>query len=357
MQTKETILFDLQTDMLTSYGPELFREGVTVGEAAVLLYGPYAELPAGNWVVRVAGQVVSNGRCYVDATVAGGHLVLGEATWSEQFCTFRIESAFPLVGLEIRVHAAAGSTVSIDEVRIERWFGANRKRSFSLVDRMGLSLFLDPTSLVDRAIIDLGSWDKDHLDYMIQNALKYARSSRNMVFLDIGAYFGIYSMVMARTSLFNKIVAFEADQLNFRQLCANLLPNDPSCFIEPRYIAVSDRPGEAMFESSLFHPEGNRGGVGINEQGTRMDADKLVVATDAIDNLVPLEGRKIFAKIDVEGHELKVVAGMRQTIARNQVFLQIETFDQTHELTQLMTDMGCRLMHQIGHDFYFTNFE
>lgn len=357
MQTKETILFDLQADMRTNYGPELFRAGVTVTENSVLMYGPYVELSAGKWLIRVAGDIVPTGRCHVDATVSGGQLILGEGEWSEGFWAFRIDCAFPLRDLEIRVHAASGSFVRIDEVRAERWIGPNRKRSFSLVERMDLSLFLDRTSLVDRAVIDLGSWDKDHLDYMIQNALKSARSSRDMVFLDIGSYFGIYSLLMARTNLFNKIVAFEADVLNFRQLCANLLLNDPHCFIEPRFIAVSDGPGEAMFESSLFHPDGNRGGVGVNEEGTRADGDKRVVLTDAIDNLLPLEGKKVFAKIDVEGHELKVLAGMRQTIARNKVFLQVETFLQQRELAEIMAAAGCRLVHQIGDDYYFTNLE
>lgn len=356
MQTREIITFDLLTDMRSNYGPDLFAGGVTAGENTVLLYGPYARLPAGRWTVKVSGHIVPNGHCHVDATVAGGNLTLGGCSWSGDHCTFDIESAFPLEGFEVRVHAASGSSVAVDAVTVERAVDARGQRSFSLVNRMDLSLFLDPSSLVDRAIIDIGSWDKDHLEYMIQNAFKYANSSRDLVFLDIGSYFGLYSMVMARTNLFGKVMAFEADALNFRQLCANLLVNDPLCCIEPRFIAVSDGPGEAMFESSLFHPDGNRGGVGVNEEGARTDHDKTIVATNAIDNLAPLDGKKVFAKIDVEGHEIKVLQGMLEMIAKNKVFLQIETFLQLREVSELMISAGCRLEHRIGDDYYFTNF-
>lgn len=357
MQTKETITFDLLKDMRSNYGPELFGSGVIAGENTVLLFGPYATLAAGRWTVSVSGEVAPSEHCYVDATIGGGALTLGVGTLVGDRCTFDVEGAFPLDRFEVRVHAASGSSVRIDNVSVERQIDPRRQRSFSLVDRMQLSLFLDPTSLVDRAVIDIGSWDKDHLDYMIQNTQKYAQSPGDLVFLDIGSYFGLYAMVLARTNLFGKVVAFEADVLNFRQLCANLLLNDPLCFIEPRFIAVSNGPGEAMFESSLFHPEGNRGGVGVNEEGSRADADKKVVATDSIDNLVPLVGKKIFAKIDVEGHELKVLDGMRQTIARNKVFLQVETFLQLREVSQIMDSLGCTLTNRIGDDYYFTNFE
>jgi hypothetical protein len=112
-----------------------------------------------------------------------------------------------------------------------------------------------------------------------------------------------------------------------------------------------------MFESSLDHPDGNRGGVGINELGTLACVDKRLEKKDKIDSLVPLEGRTIFAKIDVEGHELRVLSGMERTIAQNKVFIQVETFFQLPELERIMQSMGCRLINRIDDDYFFTNIE
>lgn len=354
MYTKEEIFFDLNKDMRTSYGPRLFQEGVVVDENAILLYGPYATLPSGRWVVSVSGHVDSVGRCYVDAAAESGNLILGGGNWSNELCTFEIESSFPLRAFEVRVYADSGAFVRVDRVSVEQKVDPRQRRTFASFDRMGLSLLLDSTSLVDRAIIETGAWEQPHIDYMRESAFKYANSSRNLVFLDVGSYFGIYSLLMSRTNLFNKIVAFEADVLNFRQLCANLLLNDPTCLIEARNVAVSDDAGAVMFESSLHHPD-NRGGVGINEQGTLACVDKRQIKKDRIDSLVPVEGKIVFAKVDVEGHELNVLRGMRQTIANNKILVQVETFYQLPEVTELMNEMGCHLVNKIGDEYFFSN--
>lgn len=357
MYTREAIVFDPLADMHTSYGPELFKNGVIVGENATVMFGPYVSLPAGKWTVRVAGQITPNGRCYVDAATGQGNLILGEKPWTEGNCAFEIECAFPAEGFEVRIYAASGSFVRIDGISVERQIQAREIRSFSLWDRMGLSLFLDKTSLVDRALIEGGAWEPDHLNYLTKTALRYADSSRDMVFLDIGAYFGLYAMVMARTNLFGKIVAFEADPLNFRQLCANLLTNDPHCLIEPRFIAVSDEPGEITYASSLHHPDGNRGGVGVNEGASVESTDTILVKTEKIDTLVPLKGKRIIAKIDVEGHEPRVLAGMRRLLVDNKAFLQIETFYKLQEIKDILEPLGYRAVHRIKDDHFFTNFE
>lgn len=356
MYTKEAVFFDPRRDMHTSYGEALFSEGVTVGENGVLLYGPYASLPAGNWTVKVEGQIVAAGRCYVDAATGQGNFILGQADWVNGLCSFEIECPFPIEGFEVRVYAHPGSSARIDRVFVERRVERRETRSFTLWERMGLSLFLDKSSLVDRAIIENGSWDPDHLGYLTNTALRHARGSRDLVFLDIGAYFGLYAMLMARTNLFGKIVAFEADPLNFRQLCANLLMNDPRCLIEPRFIAVSNEPGDITYASSLHHPDGNRGGVGVNEGASLESADTILVKTEKLDTLVPLEGRRIIAKIDVEGHEPRVLRGMRQVLSRNQAFLQIETFHKLDEIKEVLEPLGYRAVHRIQDDHFFTNF-
>ena len=67
------------------------------------------------------------------------------------------------------------------------------------------------------------------------------------VFLDVGSYFGLYSMQMNRLGLLDRILTFEADAFNFRQLDANLLVNDPASRIERNFAAVSDEDGEVSF--------------------------------------------------------------------------------------------------------------
>lgn len=357
MQTKEVISFDPLRDMRSNYPVSLFQDGVVVGEEEVLLFGPYVKLPAGKWTVSVVGHAVPTGPCYVDGAAGGGNLILAANAWSGDRCSFEVDCLFPLDDFEVRVHASTGSFIRIESISVERQFDRAKSRSFSIYERVGLSLLLDSTSWVDHTIIQSGAWEPEHLSYLTSQAYRHAASSRDLLFLDIGAYFGLYSMIMAKTNLFSTVVSFEADVLNFRQLCANLLLNDASCLIEPRFIAVSDRVGESLFDTAMSHPDGNRGGVGLKEQGTEMSEGRRRVITDTIDRLLPTKGRKIFAKIDVEGHELKVLTGMRNTILCNKVFLQIETFFQLQEVKDVLEPLGCRMVHQIESDYFFSNYE
>jgi hypothetical protein len=59
----------------------------------------------------------------------------------------------------------------------------------SIYDRLGCRLLLDPSSLVDRSVINEGSWEPAQVAYFLQLAERF-RGQDKTVFLDIGAYWG-----------------------------------------------------------------------------------------------------------------------------------------------------------------------
>ena len=144
---------------------------------------------------------------------------------------------------------------------------APRPRSkFDIHDRQGLTLLLDRGSIVDRALIDSDAWEREQLDYLFHLARRAGRIG-SMTFVDVGAYFGLYSLLALRTGLFDRIHAFEADRDNFAQLQANLLLNDATHAITAANMAVTDTTGTIRFRDSRTHPDGNRAGVGILASG------------------------------------------------------------------------------------------
>lgn len=350
MQIEERLNFDVAAEMSSPYGADRLMQGITIGDEIVAMYGPYIQLQAGRWSVAVSGTIDQPEGCRVEAVSCVGRLVLGEAQWTNGTTQFDIHPRFAAEQFEIRVLARPGCHVRITNVSVSRSSAATSRRSFEEYHRLGLRLLLDHTSMVDGTIINTGSWEMDRVDHLRNSAFQLAAGAGDMVFLDIGAYFGLYSMVMAHTNLFERVIAFEADRLNYRQLTANLLLNDPGCFIETQATAVSDQAGETIFASSLDHYDGNRGGVGIAAFGTP-------VMMDRIDSLVPLEDKKIIAKIDVEGHELQVLRGMTATLQANRMLLQIETFSLEKELDDFLKPLGYRRVHQIGVDYYYSNFD
>jgi FkbM family methyltransferase len=219
--------------------------------------------------------------------------------------------------------------------------------------RFGFDLMLDKSSLVDRTVIETGQWEPQQLHFLSQLA-EHFRGQRNTVFLDIGSYWGLYSFMMLKTRIFDQILAFEADGHNFAQLQTNVFLNRAAREIKAANLAVTDRDHTLHVWDSLAHPDGNRGGVGIAEPGVHFPI--TAVQAVAIDSYLPLSGANLLIKIDVEGHEKEVIAGLARTVRDNKVIMQVEIYEpQMAVAIPLLEGLGLRRLQQIEHDFYYTN--
>lgn len=220
-----------------------------------------------------------------------------------------------------------------------------------LVDAMGLRLLLDPRSLVDRSVIDHGSWELDRIEWLLTTARSMA-AGRQAMFLDVGAYWGLYAMLAARAELFDEVIAFEPDRHNFAQMQAQLFLNELSTRIDARHAAVSSTSGSVHLMFSRSHPDGNRAGVGVVPH----DQPGEDVQAVTIDDVVDVTGRFVVAKIDVEGHEHAVLDGMERLIARNEVLFQVEVFEaQRVAVMPRMEELGLRVVHEMYPDCFVTN--
>jgi len=141
-------------------------------------------------------------------------------------------------------------------------------------------------------------------------------ADRRRASLDIGANRGVWSEVLRHHSLC--VHAFEPNPKMYR-----LLRRGVARGVTPHPIALSDRTGH----SALMVPKGTRG---YSNQGASLSAEKIggaehrsvAVETTRLDdlNLGPIG----FIKIDVEGHEMAVIAGATETLARHRPNLIVE---------------------------------
>jgi FkbM family methyltransferase len=216
----------------------------------------------------------------------------------------------------------------------------------------GLRLLLDRASLLDRVIIEQGSWEFDQTNFLTSFMQKLIGRPSG-VFLDIGAYWGLYSLLAMRAGV-EHIYAFEPDRHNFAQLCAQIFLNNASSLITPVNKAVSDSSGEVQFWDSRNHPGGNRAGVCI--VGKDFSRPTYRVDSISIDQYLELRDATVLIKLDVEGHEDKALRGMEKTISRNKIILQIELFDQNADrILPVLASFGLVKMHRIAPDSYYTN--
>ena len=149
---------------------------------------------------------------------------------------------------------------------------------------------------------------------------------RNRPSIDIGAKVGMYTYRIRRHS--SEVIAFEPIPMFNRILRAVF--EGKRGRVEP--YAVSDRRGTATLRLPYSHEGKPRFGYSTIDPANRFPpdmigrADELEVETRRIDDYdFPDIG---FIKIDVEGHELAVLAGAEGTLARHKPNLLIECNDE-----------------------------
>ncbi len=158
--------------------------------------------------------------------------------------------------------------------------------------------------------------------------------------LDIGANLGLFTFYLARHS--THVHAFEPNPLPFR-----LLGKVVDANVTIHQMALTDRTGEV----DLVVPKTSKG---WSCNGAKLDA-----SVDGGHVVVRVPGQRLdeldlgevgFIKIDVEGHELAVLEGARETIARDRPNLFIE-----HEYLHVGSGMTAlfRVLHELGYDGYF----
>jgi FkbM family methyltransferase len=217
-----------------------------------------------------------------------------------------------------------------------------------LADYKGFRLLLDSEGLVDQYLLGPGNWEHEQIDFLFF-PLKNGKVSGECVFLDIGAYCGLYAFEALSHSHFSKVYAFEANPINFAQLTANWLINGGgNGRLHIQHRVVTDKPG---FSHSVSPRENNRGMARVIPS-----ADDDGIAHAVLDELFHDHSCIYFCKIDVEGHELSVLEGMKKLLRAARCFLQIEILQGNRERVMFwMREAGYRKIHEIGEDFYFTN--
>jgi len=227
----------------------------------------------------------------------------------------------------------------------KRWARIFWPGGYAVVSSNDALFLVNYRNFVDRRIAFHGGYETEQMTY-----LTGAMRARGCdLFLDIGANIGLYSVQIGREDLARRILAFEPDPRNAYQFGANLLMNGLIDRIEVVAKAVSNRSGPVNFQ---YFPDTATGQSRVDDGGAAESVDAV-----RIDDQIQLRNEIVFAKIDVEGHEIAVIEGIAKTIRSNKVFLQVESFpEQREKLSEMLKAQSFRHLHSIGDDQYFANF-
>lgn len=170
---------------------------------------------------------------------------------------------------------------------------------------------------------------------------------RGKVFLDIGTHIGRYSILLAKN--FRRVVSFEPFPETFeilkRNIAANGLRN-----ITPVNLALGERSGAARMETVSENFGGNHldkgGAVGVRMSTLDRECGRLGVRPEDV----------ALVKIDVEGAEMRVLAGAKRFLKRTRATIVIESFGKNSAaVRKILLKNGFSLKRRLSLDNYVYN--
>ena len=213
--------------------------------------------------------------------------------------------------------------------------------------------FLDP---IDKEIILSQEFEKQEIDFLIE---QIKRKNINY-FLDVGANCGYYSLKISKEISNIKILSFEPNIEAYSKFSKTLKKNlNLSKKIKLENFGLSNKSAKLKMQSMLKFGYAQTGGSSIIDEDSN-EKNFLFFADFKIgDEYIKLTDEKISIKIDVEGHELNVLEGIKNIIKKNQCILQIEIFSKNFEdVNNFLLSFGYKNFYEITHrsNYFYKNF-
>jgi len=158
------------------------------------------------------------------------------------------------------------------------------------------------------------------------------------IFLDVGAHVGIYAVKLARKV--SKVIALEPEPQNYGFLYRNILVNGLGDKIIALPVAASDRNGYAY-----LYIKSHSGAHSLEDsKNYRRIAKVITMRIDTLLRILNIKGVDI-VKIDVEGHENRVIRGMSELLKhRPPRILIVETKKDNSGLLETLTKLDYKVI-------------
>lgn len=225
-----------------------------------------------------------------------------------------------------------------------------RLRGFpQLVRCDGASLLLDPGNWIDNRLLAGAAYETEQLARV--RALIDSLGATE--FIDIGANFGLYSIMVAHDRRVERVLSFEPVRRNFNQLCANIFSNRFDAIITPYRRALGKARTDAVIHIDPHSTGISRLDLGGAERDAQVFRERETIQIHKGDDCLTFEDRVVVAKIDVEGAALDVAQGLERFLAKNFGALQVEISEREKEVASFLETKGWRHAGVIGPDHYF----
>ena len=234
-------------------------------------------------------------------------------------------------------------------IRISKLFNKN-KGYYNIKNIVFYLDFLDP---VDRQIILNKEYEQDAVNFLEDQMRKNFFSN----FLDIGANSGYYSFYFAKKFPDLKIQAFEPNVDAYNKFLKTILKNSFKN-VEISNFGLSNVNDKVKMITWFKHGIAKTNSI-ILDKSHDMRNSKIFEANLRIgDEIVKISDKKIVLKIDVEGHELSVLDGLKALLNKNKSLILVEIADEKFEkVNKYLSEKNFRIIFKSKYrlDYVYSN--
>jgi len=234
-------------------------------------------------------------------------------------------------------------------IRISKLF--NKNRGYYNIKNIIFYLdFLDP---VDRQIILNNEYEQDAVNFLEDEMRKNFFSN----FLDIGANSGYYSFYFAKKFSDLKIQAFEPNVDAYNKFLKTI-PKNSFKNVEISNFGLSNINNKVKMITWFKHGIAKTNST-ILDKSHDMRNSKIFEANLRIgDEIINISDKKIVLKIDVEGHELSVLDGLKSLLNKNKSLILIEIANEKFEkVNKYLSEKNFRIIFKSKYrlDYVYSN--
>lgn len=234
------------------------------------------------------------------------------------------------------------------------------KKPIHLSQYLGVNFEIDINDPLDRELFFYNSYEKEQISYLE----KIIKQKKINFFMDIGANFGIYSLVISKKFPKIKVLSFEPIKESFIKFKKNIQLNKKINNIKVYNTGLSSKKENLNMSAVIKNNYVQLGGFGVRKKDEEKSSDNFYFQKYGFqkgDKFIKFKNKRIAFKIDVEGHELAVLNGLKKSLNNNKSILQIEIFDNKFKKTHaFLKNNNFRQIHKITDknksDYYYINF-
>ena len=227
----------------------------------------------------------------------------------------------------------------------------NRNRGYYNIKNIQFYLdFLDP---VDRQIILNKNYEHDAINFLELEMKKNFFSN----FLDIGANSGYYSFYFAKRISNLKIQAFEPNQDAYGKFLKTNLKNSFKN-IEISNFGLSNVNKKVKMITWFKHGIAKTNSTILDKSHSTINSKIFEADLKIGDEVLNISNKKLILKIDVEGHELCVLLGLKSTLNNNKCLILIEIGDEKfQEVNKYLIEKNFKIIFKSKYrlDYVYSN--